>query len=89
MTVKFVFRADGIIDEHVIIRKMLCPLCESPVKLEIQQLLEMPGKPLADRMLLRCTNRACDNKIEALFYLPEDYDPAEEAKRIRRFFKEK
>ncbi len=80
---KLVFRVSGVVEEHAIIDKMLCPLCESPLKLELQALVSVPGKLCkGDAMMLRCTNKTCNNQIEVLFYLSEDYDAVKEMERV-------
>jgi hypothetical protein len=82
---KPIFRVSGIAEEYAIIRRMLCPTCESQLKPERQTAIaKSDGGVKGDRIVLRCTNNACGNQIEVLFYLPEDYDPLAKWSEIKK-----
>lgn len=79
------FRVRNIEEEHAILDRMICPTCASRLSLVEQSAISgSDGRIKGDLMELKCTNNACGNQIEVLFYLPEDYDPLAKWREIKK-----
>ena len=76
------FRVSSIGEEYAIIQRMVCPTCQSQLRLDLQKAISgSDGRIKGDLLTLKCANTTCDYQIEVVFYLPEDYDPLARYKR--------
>jgi hypothetical protein len=77
-----IFRVNNVDEEYAILSRVLCPICESSMALEVQEAIPGDNRIKGDKFKIICTNKFCGNRLELIFYLPANYDAIAELKRV-------